>query len=225
MYMAILEVLRDAPGYRYNSDPKLWAFILHGADVDLVSRVLQTYGLFNQDDDGLLFSPWLNDQLSDYTDKKAKLQEAGRRGAAKRWAAAHASDGQAIASPSVDDGQAIAYNVTPFNITKENSTQSNPEGGEDWRKVISLDSRKVDVDYIDLLSSSQPSGHSPGYIAQVCMHFGMTEAVCDFICERSNNAEIGDPIYNKFCALVRRINQEKWVPNHPANFFLSKLFG
>lgn len=225
LFMAMLEVLRDANDYKFSSDPKVWAYLLHAQDTEQVARVLNNYGLFDQDDNGLLFCPWLVDSLSNYEDKKTKLQEAGRKGAAKRWAAAHKEDGQAIASPSLEDGQAIAYNDTLFNITKENATPSNQEGGEDWRGVLSKESKKVDAEYMEVLSSSQPQGHAPGYVAQVCLHFGMTEAVCDFICERSNNAEVGHPIYNKFCALVRRINQEKWTPNHPANFFLSKLFG
>lgn len=225
IYLAMLEVLRDAPGYKFSGDPKVWAYVLHAQDVDQVKRVLDNFGLFDRDDDGLIFSPWLTESLVSYEDKKTRLQEAGRRGAAKRWAAAHREDGQAMASPSLEDGQAIAPNITPFNMTKENTTPSNPEGGQDWREVLTKDSRKVDAEYMEVLSTHQHEGHAPGYVAQVCLHFGMTEAVCDFICERSNNAEVGHPIYNKFCALVRRINQEKWTPNHPANFFLSKLFG
>lgn len=225
LYLAMLEVLRDAPGYKFSSDPKVWTYVLHAQDVDQVQRVLNNYGLFDQDGDGLIFSPWLTDNLVSYEDKKIRLQEAGRKGAARRWAAAHKEDGQAIATPSLEDGQAIAYNITKYNPIEHNESQPNQGGGQDWREVLSKESRKVDAEYLESLSSTQQEGHAPGYVAQVCLHFGMTEAVCDFICERSNNAEVGHPIYNKFCALVRRINQEKWTPNHPANFFLSKLFG
>ena len=225
LFMAMLEVLRDANDYKFSSDPKVWAYLLHAQDVDQVQRVLNNYGLFDQDDNGLVFSPWLTGNLVSYEDKKTRLQEAGRRGAAKRWAAAHKEDGQAIATPSLEDGQAIAYNITKYNPIEHNESQPNQGEGQDWREVLSKESRKVDAEYMEVLSTHQPEGHAPGYVAQVCLHFGMTEAVCDFICERSNNAEVGHPIYNKFCALVRRINQEKWTPNHPANFFLSKLFG
>lgn len=224
LYLAMLEVLRDAPGYKFSSDPKVWAYVLHAQDVDQVQRVLNNYGLFDQDDDDLVFSPWLTNNLVSYENKKTRLQEAGRRGAAKRWAAAHKEDGQAIASPSLEDGQAIAYNNTLFNLTKENAIQPDQEGGEDWRSVLSVQSKKVDAEYLEALSSTQQEGHAPAYVAQVCMHFGMTEAVCDFICERTNNAEVSHPTYRKFCAIVNRLNGEKWKPNLPANFFLAKLF-
>ena len=224
LFLAILEVLRDANDYKFSSDPKVWAYLLHAQDTGQVARVLNNFGLFDKDDSGLLFCPWLNENLSSYENKKTKLQEAGRRGAAKRWAAAHMEDGQAIASPSVEDGQAIAPNITQYDITKENATQPNQEGGEDWRGILSVQSRKVDADYLEALSSTQQDGHAPAYVAQVCMHFGMTEAVCDFICERTNNAEVSHPTYRKFCAIVNRLNGEKWKPNLPANFFLAKLF-
>ena len=224
LYMAMLEVLRDANDYKFSGDPKVWAFVLHAQDVDQVRRVLDNYGLFDRDDNGLVFSPWLTGSLVSYEDKKTRLQEAGRKGAAKRWAAARKEDGQAIANPSLEDGQAIAYNITKYNPIEQNESQSNQGDGQDWRGVLSIQSKKVDADYLEVLSSTQQEGHAPAYVAQVCMHFGMTEAVCDFICERTNNAEVTHPIYRKFCAIVTRLNGEKWKPNLPANFFLAKLF-
>lgn len=224
IYISILEVLRDAPRFRYSSDPRVWAYVLHVADIDQVARVLANYGLFDQDDDGLLFSPWLSEQLSEYSEKKTKLQEAGRRGAAKRWAAAHRENGQAIATSSLEDGQAIAYNDTQYNVTLRDETKPIEGGVEDWRSIVAIDSPKVDAEYLGVLADTAAAGHAPGFVAQVCMQFGMTVAVCDFICERSNNAEMSHPTYKKFCAIVRRIQQEKWSPKHPSNFFLSKLF-
>lgn len=212
LYLAILEVLRDAPGYRYSPDPKVWKYILHADDLDQLQRVLTSYGLFDRDDNGLLFSPWLCEQLEAYSDKKAKLAEAGRRGAAKRWASSPDKNGQAIASPSMEDGQAIAYNITQHNITLPNETLPVPPDG-----------KVVDVDYLDMLCKTQPEGHAPGYVAQVCMRYKMKEATCEAICEASENARIGNSTYKAFAELVRRIEAEKFVPKYPDNFFLSKL--
>lgn len=223
VYMAILEILRDAPGFRYNPDPKLWAYILHGADVDLVKRVLQQYGLFDQDNDGLLFSPWLNDQLSEYSDKKTKLQEAGRRGAAKRWAAAHANNGQAIATPSVEDGQAIAYNDTQYNITEDNKTTHSESCEEDWRLLCQQQGIRVDEDFVVAMTSTQPEGHAPGYVAQVCCQYGIGQNVLDYLLRVTDNANKTDRRYKQFCSIVSRIQREHYSPQYPANFFCSKL--
>lgn len=213
VYWMVLELLRDAPGFKFSRNPKAIAFAINEHDVELVSRVIGNFGLFDFDDDGLLWSPWLLDAMEAYNDKKTKLQEAGRRGAAKRWAAAHGTDRQAIATPSLEDGQAIAYNVTQRNVMEQNVTLPDTSG-----------SPKVSVEYFEALCSTQQEGHAPGYVAQVCLQYGMTEAACDFICERSNNAEVANPTYKKFCALVKRIQGEKWVPKHPDGFFLKKLF-
>ena len=209
----ILELLRDAPGFKCSSNEKAIAFAINESDVALVGRVIKNYGLFDFDSDGLLMSPWLLKAMGAYSDKKQKLQEAGRKGAAKRWATAHGSDGQAIATPSVEDGQAIAHNITQCNVTEHNETISTPTSGE-----------RVDVDYLDLLCKTEQAGHAAGYVAQVCLNYGMLRSTCDTICERTDNANISNPTYGRFVALVKRIQGEKWVPKHPDGFFLKKLF-
>lgn len=213
VYWMVLELLRDAPDFRFSRNPKAIAFAINERDSALVERVINNYGLFDFDDDGLLWSPWLLDAMEAYNDKKVKLQEAGRRGAAKRWAAARGTDGQAIASPSVEDGQAIAYNITQSNITQHDIMQPNPTDG-----------KRVDGDYVNMLLETSTAGHAPGYVAQVCQKYGCLETTCETICERSNNADTCHPTFVKFKTIVARIQQEKWTPKHPDGFFLKKLF-
>ena len=224
LYWAILEILRDAPDYRYNSDPKVWAYVLHAPDVCQVQRVLQNYGLFNQDDNGLVYSPWLTDQLTTYDDSKRRRQEAGKKGAASRWGGKVMENGNAIAMPSMDDGNAIAYNNTQSNRIQDKSTSPTMAGGEEWRSVCDNQGNKVDPTLLDILTRTAPEGHAPGYIAQVCLQYGIGENVLNFLSERTNNAEVGHPLYKKFCALVQRVQAEKYPLKYPANFFLSKLF-
>lgn len=213
VYWMVLELLRDAPNFRFSKNPKAIAFAINEPDVTMVERVINNYGLFDFDDDGLLWSPWFLEAMEAYNDKKVKLQEAGRRGAAKRWAAARDTDGQAIATPSVEDGQAIAYNITKHNITQPNILQPYPSDG-----------KRVDGDYVNMLLETSTAGHAPGYVAQVCQKYGCLETTCETICERSNNADVSNPIFVKFKTIVTRIQQEKWTPKHPDGFFLKKLF-
>lgn len=213
VYWMLLEMLRDAKDFRMFFFPESFAYALHCDDVNLVARVCKDYSLFKFDDEGFMSSEWLEEAMGEYSNKKAKLQEAGRKGAAKRWAAAHGSDGQAMATPSEEDGQAMAHNITQCNVMQDNMTLPNL-----------TDSPKVGVEYLELLCSTQPEGHAPGYVAQVCMQYGMTEASCNFICERSDNANVGHPIFVKFKTIVGRIQREKWTPKHPDSFFLKKLF-
>ena len=224
LYWAILEVLRDAPSYRYSPDPRVWAYVLHAQDTAKVERILTKYGLFDTDNDDLIFSPWLIEQLETYDDTRRKRQEAGKRGAASRWGVSSSRDGNAIAKPSLDDGNAIAYNQT--NIT--NSMQENEipsmAGGVDIRLLCQDQGKPISAELFQTIADTQPEGHAPGYIAQVCIQYGMGENVLNFLCEQTNNADVGNTRYKQFVALVRRIQAEKYPLKYPANFFLTKLF-
>lgn len=213
VYWMLLELLRDAPSYKFSSNPKALAFAINEHDVQLVERVVRNYGLFDFDNDELMFSPWLLEAMGEYDERKAKLREAGRRGAAHRWSSSSREDGQAIATPSVEDGQAIAYNATKRDITLRDITLRNLS-----------DSPKVSQELVEALSMTQQEGHAPGYVAQVCLQYGMSEDTLNFLCEHSNNADLTHPAYKAFCALVKRIQTEKWTPKHPDGFFLKKVF-
>ena len=225
IYWLVMELLRDCPGYRIGNNEKSIAWSIHCNDVDLVCRVLHNYGLFDVDDDGLLFSPWLCQQMEAYDERKKKLQEAGRRGAAKRFAPAASDDGQAIASPSVGDGEAIAYNVTKRNITQHDITQPTQAIAEDWREICRNQGAAIDPVELEEVAKSQVPGHARGYIMQVCLQYGMGKNVFSALCELTNDADVSQPTYKKFVTIVKRIQAEKYRPEYPANFFFSKILG
>lgn len=224
IFLAILEVLRDAPSYKYSSDPAVWSFLLHAEDTECVERVIKNYGLFDQDDNGLLYCPWLSMNLETYEGKKAKLIAAGKKGAAKRWSSAHVENGEAIATPLGENGEAIAYNNTQPNITLRNITKPSTEDKNGWREILSVDSPPVGDAFVEELCTRHQEGHAEAYVGQVCRKYSISEAVCNFILEQSNGADLTHPTYLKFVALCKRIEQEKWAPKLPANFFLTKLF-
>ena len=223
VYWMILELLRDCPGYRIGHNPKAIAWSIHCQDVDLVSRVMDNYGLFDQDGDGLLFSPWLLDQMSSYDDKKRRLQEAGRRGAAKRFA--KGGDREAIATLPGEDREAIAiqYNVTQRNVTSHDVTQPSGLDGMDVDSVIKNQGPEVSVELLEALTTTRTEGHAPGYLAQLCMHYHMGENVLKALQELTNNADLTNPRYKALCAKLRDMEAKKWHPNMPANFFLRFL--
>lgn len=223
IYIMVLQLLRDMPGYSMGDNAKRIAFALNEPDSTMVERVLHNYGLFVVDDNGLLSSPWLTEQLSAYDSKKKKLQEAGRRGAAKRFASS--SNGEAIATPSDGDGEAIAilHNATQYNISKENETTPSESVEEDWKSICASQGLRVDEDYVVAIAATQPEGHAPGYIAQVCCQYGIGQNVLDYLLRVTDNANKNDRRYKQFCSLVNRIQREKYNPQYPANFFCSKL--
>ena len=213
VYWMLLEMLRDCPNYKTFYFPESFAFSLNVQDVSLIERVCKEYDLFTFDGQDFMSSPWLCKAMEEYDDRKKKLQEAGRRGAAHRWGGLSRDDSKAIASLSRDDSKAIAYDAIPYNVTQD-----------DFTLPSEMDGEAVGSDYVEMLSKTQPEGHAPAYVAQVCLHYGMKEATCEFICEHSDNANLTNTYYQRFCAIVKRIQQEKWVPKHPDAFFLTKVF-
>ena len=223
VYVMVLQLLRDMPEYSMGDNPKRIAFALNEPDVAMVDRVLHNYGLFDINGDGLLSSPWLSEQLSAYDQKKKKLQEAGRRGAAKRFGSS--SNGEAIATPSNGDGEAIAieHNATKYNVSRDNETTPSESCGEDWKIICSSQGLRVDEDYVVAIAATQPEGHAPGYIAQVCCQYGIGQNVLEYLLRVTDNANKTDRLYKAFCGLVQRIQRDKYIPTYPANFFCSKL--
>lgn len=129
VYMMLLETLRDAEGRRVFNFPEGLAFAINEKDIDLVKRVIENYGLFNEDKDGYITSPWLDAQMAEYDAKKAAAAEAGRRGAAKRYgkkpeAAPENSEqaGEAIGTPKAPNSN--KPNPNSINQTEINPTNS-----------------------------------------------------------------------------------------------------
>ncbi len=223
VYWMILELLRDAPGYKITSDPKAIAFAINEQDISLVERITNNLALFDIDSNGYLDSPWLNEQLSAYDDKKRKLQEAGRKGAARRYQAKSIDNGIAIATPSVEDGVAIAthYNITQHDVTENTTPSESP--GDDWRVICQNQGPVVDDELVMAISQTQPEGHASGYVAQVCRQWRMGQNVLDYLLRITDNAALTSPRYKAFCGLIAKITREKYSPKYPANFFCSKL--
>lgn len=212
IYLMALEVLRDAPNYRYSPDPKVWAFVLHSADIDMVGRVLKNYGLFDTDDNGLLYSPWLCSQLGDYDEVKRKRQEAGRKGAANRWHSKNNGDGNAIAKPSNGDGNAIAYNETQYNVTSYNDILPNPNGTE-----------RITEELIDIICKNDKEGFNRGYVAQELKRLGCNVRTLEILSQASEGCKLTNSTYQRFCAVIKRITAEKWHPDRPDAFIIRKV--
>lgn len=213
IYWMLLELLRDSPDYQLQYSPKLLQYSLHLTDTEVLERVVQQYNLFTLSPAGQLSSPWLCSAMGEYDERKKKLQEAGRRGAAQRWGGANYQDSKPIASLYDIDTKPLAYDAIPYNVTQQDFTLPDTSKG-----------KKVGTEFLEAICNTQPEGHASGYVAQVCLQYGMTEETHNFICEHSDNAKIGNPTFEKFCAIVKRIQAEKWVPKHPDNFFIKKLF-
>lgn len=126
IYMMLLEALRDADGRRVFNFPEGLAYALNEKDVDLVRRIIEDYGLFNQDKDGYITSPWLDAQMAEYDAKKAAAVEAGKRGAAKRYGKTLPADPATENPIGGGMGSLKAPHANKPNPNIINSTEINP---------------------------------------------------------------------------------------------------
>ena len=126
VYMMLLETLRDADGRRVFNFPEGLAFAINEPDIDLVKRVINEYGLFNEDKEGFITSPWLDAQMAEYDAKKAAAAEAGRRGAAKRYGKQPEKAPENIEQAGKAIGTPKAPNSNKPNPNIINSTEINP---------------------------------------------------------------------------------------------------
>lgn len=136
IYMMLLELLRDAEGRSVVFNPAHLAFAINEQDAALVERICKNYGLFTIEKDGVMRSPWLDAQMAEYDAKKQAAIEAGRRGAAKRYAkqaAEQAENGDPIGGGKGSLKAPLTNKLNP-NIT----LQDKPNQPESKSKLMDL---------------------------------------------------------------------------------------
>ena len=223
VYWMVIELLRDQPEYKYNSNYKTIAFAINENNIELVQRVVSNFSLFEHDDNGLLFSPWLCSQMEEYDAKKKKLSEAGKRGAAKKAAMQEQSTQQNQATLKPPSSHPQAYNVTYPNVSKQNITASAEASEEEWRRICLNQGKKVTMELMDLLAKNSPAGHAPAYIAQVCMQWNIGERVLEYLCKKTDHANTKNKDYLTLVKAIKSMEAGKVKPQYPANFLCSKL--
>ena len=131
-YWMIVERLRDEDSYTSERDYDMISFDLR-VPVDMIRSVIEDFGLFDISEDGASFSSHGLDERMEYANAKS---EAGRKGAAKRWADKNADrmaqNGETMADYDSANGKAdaIKQNKTKRNKTKDISS-SLPSSSEE----------------------------------------------------------------------------------------------
>lgn len=224
VYWMICELLRDAEGYKIPADAKRISFAINEVDHELITRVIHTPELFTIDEGGFLSCLWLNEAMGQYDERKKKLQEAGRRGAAKRFGHTDTDESQPKATLSNDESQPKAHNPIEYNITRQNITQPNASNAKDWRDILKCGNTSMSESDIDTFPNGAEGVAAPRFVAQCCVKHGISLEACKFIVESSEGAKVNNSIYKRFCAIVAKMQREKYIPKYPSNFILSKIF-
>ncbi|MCQ2300829.1 MAG: DUF4373 domain-containing protein [Bacteroidales bacterium] len=223
IYWMILELLRDADGYRLKNSPRTIAFAINEPDTSAIEKVTTSYGLFAVDDDGLLFSPWLSDAMEQYDNRKARLQEAGRKGAERRAASIHQATSHPEATLKQPQNKAAALDVTLQDEKRPNPTQATRAGMGALVSQLSQNEEVMTEEAMHEIALQTMAGHAHGYIAHVCWQYHMSVGTYEELVQLTNSANLKSPAYKRFVDLVKRIQRDKFKPDHPDAFFLAKM--
>lgn len=252
VYCMLLELLRDAENRELALNAKNLAFALNIPDVDLVDRVIHSPGLFDLSKEGRFSSPWLNLVLQEFDAKRAAAQEAGRRGAAARYAKRDNFQqpysnpmGGAMATPQTPQSN------TPIHNKKENEKNSSTQeidgsrssllgmswGGYDGAFLYDLSKKPgtpitpIDIETIrNMCAEARARGvtdRNPEAVLDLCLALGLNSEMLSFLLKLTNGGAVGTPIMKEMIhiewAATGKEGKQKFIPKYPAAYVLTKL--
>lgn len=223
IYWMVIELLRDADGYRIKDNPHVISFAINEPDEDAVRAVLYDYGLFEVGSDGMLASPWLMATMEQYDNKKERLREAGRKGAERRAASLNQATSHPAATLEQGQNKAAALDVTLQKEIKPDPTQATRAGVDVLGSQLSKNEEVMTEEAVRDIAARSVPGHAHAYVAQVCMAYRMSVATYEELVSLTSSANVKSPSYRRFVDLVKRIQRDKFKPDHPDAFFLAKM--
>lgn len=242
IYVMLLELLRDSESRSLVFNPRNLAFAINEPDTGLVERVVQNYGLFVLAEDGTFTSPWLEQQMAEYDEKKRAAVEAGKKGAARRY-------GKDVGQKTTTDSDPIGTLCPPpsapySNITniiepnKLNTTKSKLLGMS-WAEMTGEDLvnlARTDGDRVDDITRQWAEGkqkeidgqrgagkHNLNAILEVCDDWHLGCGMFAWLLRFTNYAQVGSHQIRKVLEMDARMKKEKFTPKYPAEYFLVKL--
>ena len=234
LYVMLLEQLRNSDSYSIKFEPAVLAWSLHEPNVELLTRVVQDYGLFNITEDGTMSSPWLCSAMAEHEQRRAKLSAAGKKSAALRQQGSNqvATTLSAAQQPPCNE---VATNGKQINkeinkkINKNTTPSTNGEGEE-----VDI----FDEEYISAVGKSQcdlfdPDKHAVGMVSDAnhnynvliaaALQYRLTVHQFVVLCKAVNDCTIGTARFMAFIAALRHCKETNFKPNFPFEYFMSKL--
>jgi len=242
IYVMLLELLRDSETRSLVNNPKNLAFAINEPDIDLVSRVITDYGLFEIAPDGAFRSPWLQQQLEEYDAKKEAAREAGKRGAAARY-------GKKYQETKNDDSNPIGTLYPPPSVPYGNITNSINENkiNPTKSKLLSLSWKDMTgQDLFDLARLIQPpldditgqwaSGkqkeldeqrgrgkHNVEVVYEIARYYKLGDAMFGWLLRYSDLGKVGSTELMRLIDIWNKNKADKFMPKYPAEYLLVKL--
>lgn len=242
IYVMLLELLRDSESRALVFNPRNLAFAINEPDEALVERVISQYGLFDVDDRNYFRSPWLESQMEEYDAKKAAAQEAGRRGAAKRYGKKLPEESAEVSDPIGTLTPPLLHphsNITQYNSTNPiNSTKSKllsmswgDMSGEDLFCLARNSAGLVDDitrqwaegKQKELDAQRGANTHNLSAVLDCCDFFKVGTDIFAWLLRFTNYAQVDRPPLIKLMKVWNQARETNFKPKYPAEYIIVKL--
>ena len=234
LYVMLLEQLRNSDSYSIRFEPQVLAWSLHEPNVELLTRVVQDYGLFNITEDGTMSSPWLTSVMAEHDNKRAKLSAAGKKSAAMRQQSTKEVATTLNAAPQ-----------PPCNEVEEKTQQINKRK-EINKKINTTPSTSGEREEVDIFSDEfisrigkaecdlfDPDKHAPGLVSDkkhnynvlvaAALQYRLTVDQFSVLNIAVDACTIGAPRFMEFIRVLRHCKDTNFKPVYPFEYFMSQL--
>ena len=226
--LLLLQLARDSENRWITSDIGQLAYAIRETDTELVGRIIQNYELFETLPSGNMYSPVLDSLMSEYDAKKTAAREAGKRGAAARYAKATAEQPHSdpIATPQQPHSNSTLLNKTECNPTQSRSKLLGEKfqglAGADLVSFCRSEGKAIDKDFIERCDKAARPGYTPQFLAEACAWFGVHQFIFTALLKWANHAKCGDPRYTFLLKLQKDAEKAEFRPKYPAEYLISK---
>lgn len=234
IYIMLLEMLRSMDSYSIRWDPAVIAWSIHESDQELLTRVVQNYGLFELSSEGQLSSPWLSSIMEQHETKRAKLSAAGKKSAAVKK-----ERKEDVATSLAGGGQPGCNHVG--DLTQQDNIKEIKEKKEITTLPTIVEGEEVDIfsdDFISRVGKAKtelfvPELHAMGLVGDSAhnyevlitraVKYRMTVDQFSVLNMATNGCAIGTPRFMALIASFKHCEQTNFVPSYPFEYFMSRI--
>lgn len=242
IYVMLLELLRDSETRTLVNNPKNLAFAINEPDIDLVSRVITEYGLFEIAPDGAFRSQWLQQQLEEYDAKKEAARKAGKKGAAVRYGKEYPVPDNDNSNPigTLCPPPSVPYGNITNSINKTKSTKPtskllemswNDMTGQDLFELARLIQPPLDDITGQWASGKQKEldeqrgrgKHNVEIVYEIARYYKLGDAMLGWLLRYTDLGKVGSPELMRLIDIWNKNKADKFMPKYPAEYLLVKL--
>lgn len=246
VFIMMCEFLRECENYQTQDNPKRIDFALRIGDAALVERVLHNYGLFKNEEGGMLSCPVFTESMRGYDRKREQNRKnALARNSQREQTANNQQNASDMRSEQSANLQRNASEMPPNSIvynSKESVPLSNQQTATTAAAAATVDFGgvfEVDVltlsaiarekslgcapDILDKIEDIKDEHHNGWVVADAARFFRLSTNQTKLLYNITGGAEIGSENLMDLIKCVAEARKTNFTAKYPMNYILSKL--